>query len=76
MPADPFDASHPVPPDHHLRFHAPHRHLAPAFGSGWFGQKAERFARFFGTPTFIITQTFIVGVWIVLNTYYPETCDR
>jgi hypothetical protein len=44
-------------PDHHMRFHAPHLHLAPVFGSGWFGEKAEAFARFFGTPTFLIAQS-------------------
>src|SRR5207302_85773 len=37
------------------------------FGSGSFGAKAEAFARFFGTPTFLIGQTLIVGTWIVLN---------
>ncbi len=55
-----------APPDH-LRFHAPHRHLAPAFGSDTFGQKAEAFARFFGTPTCLIAQTAIVAIWIGLN---------
>jgi uncharacterized membrane protein len=52
---------------HHFRFHAPHVHLAPVFGSDWFGTKAEAFARFFGTPTFLIAQTFIVAIWIGLN---------
>src|SRR5215510_13820304 len=52
---------------HPFRFHAPHVHLAPVFGSDWFGIKAEAFARFFGTPTFLIAQTLIVAVWIVLN---------
>src|SRR5262249_48094545 len=54
-------------PDHHLRFHAPHLHLASVFGPGWFGEKAEAFARFFGTPTFLIAQTVIVFGWIVIN---------
>ncbi|RPJ69297.1 MAG: DUF1003 domain-containing protein [Acidobacteria bacterium] len=52
---------------HHLRFHAPHAHLAPAFGADAFGARAEAFARFFGTPTFLITQTFVVGAWIAAN---------
>jgi uncharacterized membrane protein len=52
---------------HHFRFHAPHEHLSAVFGTDWFGTKAEGFARFFGTPTFLIGQTAIVGVWIVLN---------
>jgi len=37
------------------------------FGSDTFGVQAERFARFFGTPTFILGQTGIVLIWIVLN---------
>ncbi|MCC6763847.1 MAG: DUF1003 domain-containing protein [Deltaproteobacteria bacterium] len=53
--------------DHHVRFHLPHRHLASAFGSDWFGLKAEGFARFFGTPVFLIAQTVIVAVWIGVN---------
>jgi uncharacterized membrane protein len=53
--------------NHHFRFHLPHAHLASPFGEGWFGEKAERFARFFGTPTFLIAQTVVVGIWIVLN---------
>ena len=52
---------------HHFRFHAPHSHLASAFGDSWFGTKAEAFARFFGTPTFLVGQTILVGFWIVLN---------
>jgi uncharacterized membrane protein len=52
---------------HHFRFHAPHAHLAPVFGSDWFGVKAEAFARFFGTPLFLVTQTIIVAIWIGLN---------
>jgi len=52
---------------HYLRFHAPHSHLAAPFGTDWFGIKAEAFARFFGTPTFLVAQTVIVGIWIVIN---------
>ncbi len=37
------------------------------FGSDRFGILAERFARFFGTPRFIIGQTVLVVVWIALN---------
>jgi uncharacterized membrane protein len=53
--------------NHHFRFHVPHSHLASAFGNDWFGLKAETFARFFGTPTFLIAQTVLVAIWIVLN---------
>jgi uncharacterized membrane protein len=52
---------------HHFRFHLPHRHLVSVFGDDWFALKAERFARFFGTPTFLIGQTLIVFAWIALN---------
>jgi len=49
------------------RFHLPHAHLESAFGGDWFGLKAEAFARFFGTPTFLIAQTILVAVWIWVN---------
>ncbi len=49
------------------RFHMPHAHLESAFGGDWFGVRAESFARFFGTPTFLIAQTIIVAVWILVN---------
>jgi uncharacterized membrane protein len=68
QPSKPAVAS-PHPLDHHLRFHAPHIHLAPAFGSDWFGQKAEAFARFFGTPLFLIAQTALVAFWIGFNVW-------
>jgi uncharacterized membrane protein len=53
--------------EHYFRFHAPHAHLSSVFGTDWFGTRAEKFARFFGTPTFLIGQTVIVAVWIALN---------
>lgn len=49
------------------RFHLPHSHLASVFGDDWFALKAEAFARFFGTPTFLVAQTVIVAVWILVN---------
>ena len=69
MPTPTIQEAPTVPgrPHYPFRFHAPHVHLAPVFGSDWFGIKAEAFARFFGTPLFLVAQTFIVGVWIVLN---------
>ena len=57
----------PRAPRHHFRFHASHAHLASPFGDGWFGSKAEAFARFFGTPTFLVVQTLIVAIWISIN---------
>ncbi len=65
MPSDPKPAATP-PPDH-LRFHTPHLHLNSVFGGDWFGRKAEIFARFFGTPTFIIVQTVLVAIWMGAN---------
>jgi uncharacterized membrane protein len=53
--------------ERYLRFHDPHLHLAAPFGSDRFGRKAEAFARLFGTPAFLITQTAIVAVWIAVN---------
>jgi uncharacterized membrane protein len=53
---------------HHLR-HYPHlltTHAGP-FGNDRFGLLAERFARFFGTPQFIIAQTVLVAIWIAIN---------
>jgi uncharacterized membrane protein len=38
-----------------------------AFGQDRFGQLAERAARFFGTPQYILGQTIVVVAWIVLN---------
>jgi uncharacterized membrane protein len=57
----------PTAPRHHFRFHEPHAHLSSAFGDDWFGVRAEGFARFFGTPTFLIAQTVLVIIWIAVN---------
>jgi uncharacterized membrane protein len=53
---DARSASAALPADHHR-----------PFGGDRFGVLAERFARFFGTPNFIIGQSGIVALWIVLN---------
>lgn len=66
---------HSPPPDvsakpnsaDHFRFHLPHIHLAPVFGNDWFALKAEAFARFFGTPVFLVGQSAVVAIWIGLN---------
>jgi uncharacterized membrane protein len=58
-------SSHPT--NHYFRFHHPHIHAYSAFGDDWFGLKAEVFARFFGTPFFLIAQTILVAIWIGLN---------
>jgi uncharacterized membrane protein len=53
--------------DNPLRFHEPHVHLETPFGSDAFGKRAEAFARFFGTPKFLIGQTVLVAAWIAIN---------
>ena len=45
-----------VPPDRHS-----------AFGQDAFGRGAERAARFFGTPQYIVGQTLVVVLWIAIN---------
>jgi uncharacterized membrane protein len=45
----------------------PHAHLASVFGDDWFAVKAEDFARFFGTPRFLVIQTAIVAIWMAVN---------
>ena len=54
--------------------HAAHEQAPPhrptsAFGEDTFGRGAERVARFFGTPYYIIGQSVIVVIWIVFNGY-------
>ena len=61
----------PVPdvPNDYFRFHLPHVHLGTVFGNDWFALKAEGFARFFGTPVFLVAQTVIVAIWIAINAF-------
>ena len=47
-------------PAHSHRFHG-------AFGDDTFGRFAEKTARFFGTPHYILGQTVVVIAWIALN---------
>jgi uncharacterized membrane protein len=56
-------------PGNYFRFHLPHLHLGSVFGDDWFSLKAEAFARFFGTPVFLVSQTVIVAIWIGLNAF-------
>ena len=72
----PSSPDHADKAKHHLfRFHRPHAHLSSAFGNDSFGLKAEAFARFFGTPTFLIGQTIVVIIWILVNAIGPFTFD-
>ena len=60
---------------HFFRFHLPHAHLHSVFGDDWFALKAEAFARFFGTPVFLIGQTVVVAAWIAANVLGLATFD-
>jgi len=40
---------------------------APSYDPEQFGALAERLARFFGTPRYIVGQTILVVIWIALN---------
>ncbi|MEX0952387.1 MAG: DUF1003 domain-containing protein [Nitriliruptoraceae bacterium] len=51
---------------HHTYIDRLHRTHGP-FGYGSFGRYAERFARLFGTPAFLIGQTVVVIAWITVN---------
>jgi uncharacterized membrane protein len=54
-------------PQSYAKHEAIHRELHGAFGSDRFGQRAEKLARFFGTPQYILGQTVVVLLWIVVN---------
>ena len=66
----------PAHPHHALRFHLPHVHLSSVFGGDWFALKAEAFARFFGTPLFLVAQSVIVGIWICVNVFHVWKFDE
>lgn len=53
--------------DSRARLTAPHLTVHGAFGGDEFGRRAESFARFFGTPIFLIGQSFVVAIWIGVN---------
>ena len=67
----PSTKQNPIPvtddPSHYFRFHIPHLHLGSVFGDDWFSLKAEAFARFFGTPFFLVAQSLVVVIWIGVN---------
>lgn len=64
LPSEPVAATND---NSHMRFHMPHFHLDSVFGNDWFALKAEAFARFFGTPVFLVGQSAIVLLWIGVN---------
>ena len=56
-----------APQTTHMRYLEPHGHLGSTFGDDPFGRFAERFARAFGTPKFLLAQSVLVLIWLALN---------
>jgi uncharacterized membrane protein len=46
-----------------------------AFREGAFGVWSERFARFMGTPKFLLWMTIFVVVWLIWNTFGPKAAQ-
>ena len=57
------------------KHHEPHAHLEPAFGGDWFGRDAEKFARAFGSPVYLVVQTMGVLIWLAVNAAGVTTFD-
>jgi len=53
--------------DDPLRYAHDHEHLHAPFGTDRFGAMAERTARLFGTPRYILGQSAVVAAWIAFN---------
>jgi uncharacterized membrane protein len=53
--------------EHMERRRAELAELHGAFGTDQFGAIAEKIARFFGTPQYILGQTVVVVLWIIVN---------
>jgi uncharacterized membrane protein len=53
--------------DDPLRYAREHEQLHSAFGTDRFGEIAERVARFFGTPQYILGQSALVVIWVAVN---------
>jgi len=45
------------------------------FSEGAFGSASEAFARFMGTPRFLIWMTVFCAVWLAWNTFMPESAQ-
>jgi uncharacterized membrane protein len=59
--------AHPAVSAGYRAYQREHEHLHGAFGADRFGAVAERIARLFGTPQYLVSQTVVVIGWIVLN---------
>ena len=44
-----------------------HKKLKTKIEDSWFALMAEKFARLFGTPFFLIAQTMVVSIWMITN---------
>jgi uncharacterized membrane protein len=55
------------PPESYVKHAMAHADLHGAFGADRFGAIAERIARFFGTPRYILGQTVLVVLWVIVN---------
>lgn len=53
-----------------LRHHRGHADLHGAFGGDKFGEGAERFAKFLGTPKYLVSQTLFVILWMIGNGWF------
>jgi uncharacterized membrane protein len=51
----------------------PGRTLRPNVDAEWFGQVAERIARFMGTARFLVYMTVFIAIWFVWNTMAPRS---
>ena len=54
---------------------APRRPRVPRMDAEGFGRLSEGFARFMGTPQFLLYMTIFVVVWLLWNTYAPESAQ-
>jgi uncharacterized membrane protein len=61
------DMTQPTERTSYAQYRREHAHLHGAFGTDQFGVAAEKVARFFGTPKYIIGQSIVVLIWIVVN---------
>jgi uncharacterized membrane protein len=59
--------THPAASTSYAQHQREHQHLQGAFGGDRFGVAAENVARFFGTPRYIIGQSIVVLIWVLIN---------
>jgi uncharacterized membrane protein len=52
---------------------SPRRSIRPHYDPDAFGRVSEQIARFLGTARFLVYLTGLVAVWLVFNTFAPES---